>query len=50
MTTFGWPYQPEATYGIIISFRWWERPHRLWARKATTRTLEDLDLTIGEEA
>ncbi len=47
--SFGWPYQPEASYGIIIRFRWWERPRRLWAQKAKTRTLEDLDLPIGED-
>lgn len=41
---------PLATCGIIVAFRWWERPRRLWARRATTRAVEDLYLTLGEQA
>jgi hypothetical protein len=36
------PAPPSPAYGFIVDFRWWERPHRLWARHATRRAAEAL--------
>ncbi len=30
--------EPIRNVGIVVGFRWWERPRRLWARYATRRT------------
>lgn len=29
--------EPIRTFGIAGAFRWWERPRRLWARRAFRR-------------